>query len=376
MRGDIYEAIRVTSHHTVVTTYKYGQRGSLRWWQTGHAHLRHIFIWNQERQTAYELDPDTREYIEAFQTDFVALFARWIARPHIRQSGKMVDVHYETIDTGERRQILGQTAKHLRLRERHVAVPGACDSSSLIEEDGWYIALPERDPGSLGTISNQPVFRHYEPGEVDNCRDTVRKHGDPPTPGLLVLQEKKASRLEVIALSTTPLDHSSFEVPSDYKRVDHFQGGVALTWTDRLAWDWHQLVGALSTWFGASYDKDSMDGLGILILGGLASLFAFFVCLLMARLRRYALAALISPFASSIVFLIGMFLLADMNPAAEYRSSYIPVAREHNATAGHILLWLLSVVVTFFVSGFIGVKAQRILHKMARYVLSQQSSPL
>jgi hypothetical protein len=114
-----------------------------------------------------------------------------------------------------------------------------------------------------------------------------------------------------------------------------------------------------------------MDGLGIPILGGLVSLLAFFVCLLVRRLRRYALAALVSPFTASIVFLIGMFLVADMNPAVEYGPSYTPTGREHNPTTGHLVFWLLSVVVAFLVSGFAGMKAQQILHKMARRILAQ-----
>lgn len=250
LRGDIFEAIRETSsNHTIVTTYKYGQHGNLRLWQTGNAHLPYIYIWNQERQTAYELDPDKREFVEAERTDFIAYFASWIAHRHIRQSGKTVNIYYENIDTGERRQMLGQSAKHLRLRERRVATPGACQPSSLVEEDGWYIASPERDPGGLGTIGDQSVFRHYEPGLADDCRDEIRQHRSLPYPGLLVYQDKKFTTLEVIALSTTPLDRKLFEPPSDYRRVDHFPGRAALTWTDRLAWDWSQLVDALATWF-------------------------------------------------------------------------------------------------------------------------------
>jgi hypothetical protein len=113
-----------------------------------------------------------------------------------------------------------------------------------------------------------------------------------------------------------------------------------------------------------------MDGLGIPILGGLASLFAFFVCLLVTHLRRYALAALVSPFMASVAFLIGMFLLADMNPSVEYGPSYIPNRREYNPATGHLVFWLLSVVVIFLVSGFVGIKVQQILHKMARRILA------
>jgi len=146
-------------------------------------------------------------------------------------------------------KILGQTAKHLHLRERRVAVPGACVESSVTEDDGWYIVFPEPDPGSLGTIANKPVFDHYEGGEISACRDTVITQGDFLSLGLLVFQEKNAFTLEVIALSSAPLDRSLFEAPRNYKKVDHFKGEVSLTWTSRLTWDWSQLIDSIATWF-------------------------------------------------------------------------------------------------------------------------------
>lgn len=250
LRADIYEVIRVTPRHHggLITAYKYGRQGSLRLWEPGDFRNRHIVIWNEERKAVYELNPDTHQYLEPWRTDWVALLARWIARPRNHESGKTVDIYYETIDTGQRRQILGHTARHLRFRERHVAAPGACNPSSSIEDDGWYIAFPERDPGSLRTISLKPIYDHYESRESYACRDTVIKHGE-PYPGLLVLQEKNAFTLEVVALSAAPLDKSLFEVPSDYKKVDHFKGTVPPTWTDKLSWDRSQLIDSIATWF-------------------------------------------------------------------------------------------------------------------------------
>lgn len=251
LRADIYEAIRVTSrpYAGVTTTYKYGRQGSLRLWQTGNFRNRHIRIWNEERKAFYELDPETHEYLEPWRTDWIALLARRIARPHNHESGKTVDIYYETIDTGQRRQILRHTARHLRFSERHVAAPGACNPSSSIEDDGWYIAYPERDPGSARTIGLKLMYNHYESRESYACRDTVITHGELPYPGFLVFQEKNAFTLEVVALSAAPLDKSLFEVPSDYKKVDHFKGTVPPTWIDKLSWDRNQLIDSIATWF-------------------------------------------------------------------------------------------------------------------------------
>ena len=60
-----------------------------------------------------------------------------------------------------------------------------------------------------------------------------------------------------------------------------------------------------------------------LIPGALVGLGLFLKCVATPNLRRFTLAALVSPFASSLVFILGSFILADMNPAAEYGSAYL-----------------------------------------------------
>ncbi len=251
LRGDIYEELKDTYNHSVITTYECGHQGSLRLWQVGNFRNPYILIWNEERQTIYQLDPPAHEYVEPLVNDWVAQLAWRIAHPHIHNSGKTVNIYYETTDTGERRQILGQTAKRMIYRERHVAPPGACDASSEKEVDGWYITFPERDPGGLPEIAKKHAFRHYDPAEVYLCRDIVVKHGDPNPPGFLVLHKEDQHRhiFEVVALSASPLSKSLFEPPSNYKKVDHLKSGFERTWTVRLSWEWEQLVGSVSTWF-------------------------------------------------------------------------------------------------------------------------------
>ena len=104
----------------------------------------------------------------------------------------------------------------------------------------------------------------------------------------------------------------------------------------------------------------AMDGLGIPILGGLIGFVALMVCTSDPRFRRFALAAIISPLAASLVFVIGSFLLADMNLAREYGAQYTPTGKEHDPTTFDTCLWLGSTVVTFFLSAFVCVWAQRI----------------
>ena len=49
-------------------------------------------------------------------------------------------------------------------------------------------------------------------------------------------------------------------------------------------------------------------GLGILLLGGFVGFHAMFLCLLVPKLRRFAVAAFFVPFATSIVYLASIII--------------------------------------------------------------------
>lgn len=103
-----------------------------------------------------------------------------------------------------------------------------------------------------------------------------------------------------------------------------------------------------------------MDGIGIPILGALVAGCLFLLCVAVPRLRPYAFAALVSPFAASVVFILGAFVLADMNPAQEYGSEYIPNGTEHDPTKLDIAIWLLSVIATLAVSAVVCIRLQQL----------------
>jgi hypothetical protein len=87
------------------------------------------------------------------------------------------------------------------------------------------------------------------------------------------------------------------------------------------------------------YDED-MFALGIPIFGGLAGFGAMTICLIFPGLERFAAAALVSPFAASVVFLFGTLIIADMHPGAEYGSAYTPTGRAHDPTTLETWLYL------------------------------------
>ena len=89
-----------------------------------------------------------------------------------------------------------------------------------------------------------------------------------------------------------------------------------------------------------------MDGIGLPIAAVLLGSLLCFLCRRIRYLRRFALSALLSPFLSSVVFLLGSWILSDMNPCAEYGSSCIPPGG-HDASRLDVSLWLLSTAAAF-----------------------------
>lgn len=102
-----------------------------------------------------------------------------------------------------------------------------------------------------------------------------------------------------------------------------------------------------------------MEGIGIIVIGFLMSAALGLLCFLSKSLRQFTLAALVSPFATSIAFLLGAFVLADMNPGREYGSAYIPKGTEHNPVALNYFEWLIAVLTTATLSATLSYLLQK-----------------
>jgi hypothetical protein len=252
LRADTLEVIDVTAHgRHVETNYMYEHNGSMRVQTTGNFRFLTILIWNEPCKCAYELDPNRREYKKYSNRDLTSYVASLIARPHVHKSGKTVDLYYEAIDTGQRRQILGQTARYLRATERRVAQPGACTYSynSAKDDSGWYIPRKNWKPITTWDLVEKCREHAYTAESSYTCEDKVVKHGEPLSNELLVLRETQTSIVKVSALSDATLDDSLFEPPDNYKKVDYWTGQEPATLRQILSWKWNQLEDAISTWF-------------------------------------------------------------------------------------------------------------------------------
>ncbi len=65
-----------------------------------------------------------------------------------------------------------------------------------------------------------------------------------------VLEINSAGKREVLELSTTPLDHSLFEIPRGFEKVEVLPGRPpGMSSEQRMDWEWTQLANAVQSWF-------------------------------------------------------------------------------------------------------------------------------
>ncbi len=131
----------------------------------------------------------------------------------------VVTVTISIVDTGERKDAFGQTARRVRTVIERTPDPGACDQTKLLTvTDAWYIDVPKAIAASADTTSA---------AGGSGCLDDVKttESGDPNLIGFpisyrtsltdLADKESKAaeSSMEVTAFEVLTLDAALFDIP-------------------------------------------------------------------------------------------------------------------------------------------------------------------
>jgi hypothetical protein len=184
----------------------------------------------------YDLDLDGHEYV-SYQTDLRggALAAKAIV---VKPSGKTYVINIETLDTGERKEMFGHTARHMITKEKRIGGPENCyGGNSQQELDGWYIdfdAFPaQHRSGKQGVAVGILSISHG--GGM--CSDKIEVHRTGPQTGYpLKLKTTNTSELngpdnsprnyssvsemEVVEFVEAPLDPQLFQVPAGFRKVD------------------------------------------------------------------------------------------------------------------------------------------------------------
>ncbi|MGH9970952.1 MAG: hypothetical protein ACREBG_24615 [Pyrinomonadaceae bacterium] len=134
-------------------------------------------------------------------------------------------------DTGERKEMFGFTARHVKSSIAMESSPDACNQvKQRIETDGWYVDLTfglECNLGRRAPMMNRPVA----PG---GCQDRVNtKHVGAARTGFPLVETTTmygadgrvtyTTTKEVVELSREPLDVALFDVPTGYVETKNAQ---------------------------------------------------------------------------------------------------------------------------------------------------------
>jgi hypothetical protein len=152
------------------------------------------------------------------------------AAPSTPQRGGVVNITQSITDTGERKQMFGFTARHIKTSLVKTASPDACDKDQKIETDGWYIDFQFAFECPTQVPKQQAIpVRPQPPG----CKDEIRtktigsaKFGFPLMVTTTIYQpdgKTTTSTQEVLELSREPLSAALFEAPEGYTLAKNMQ---------------------------------------------------------------------------------------------------------------------------------------------------------
>jgi hypothetical protein len=129
-----------------------------------------------------------------------------------------VTVTTTIVDTGERKDLFGRQARHVKTMIERQPMPGACDmSKARVETDAWYIDTPKVLEGQAMTSTTTAT-------STSSCTDviTANNNGDPKVLGFPVAYTTTAIgddgkpvvvTMEVSEFEVTTLDPALFDIP-------------------------------------------------------------------------------------------------------------------------------------------------------------------
>ena len=145
------------------------------------------------------------------------------------QRGGVVNITNTITDTGERKEMFGFTARHIKTSMVKTASADACDKDMKVETDGWYIDFQYAFECPGQTQKHQSQTYRPQPG----CKDEVRtktigtaKLGFPLIVTTTIYQpDGRTSSMtqEVLELSREPLSASLFDIPEGYTLAKDMQ---------------------------------------------------------------------------------------------------------------------------------------------------------
>lgn len=155
--------------------------------------------------------------------------------------GGVVTMTVNTVDTGERKEIMGFTARHIKRTTIMESSPDACTQQKMkIETDGWYINLEyglscpanrssySGAPTTAGGCRDRYVYKTTGPANIGYpLQETMTMYG---ADGSVTATTTK----EVLEISRQSLDAALFDIPAGYSQASSQQEMYSMPSMDEM----------------------------------------------------------------------------------------------------------------------------------------------
>ena len=147
------------------------------------------------------------------------------------RKGGVVTINITMTDTGERKDMFGYQARHLKMAMSFAASPDACSKASMrMETDGWYINFRNNFNCQEEYVPRAALERsgRSKPDCVDEWKYNVQgsvKMGYPADVTMTMYGENGkpfTMRQQILELSRAKLDQALFEIPPGYQEGDPY----------------------------------------------------------------------------------------------------------------------------------------------------------
>ncbi len=138
-----------------------------------------------------------------------------------------------TVDTGERKQLFGHTARHIIVTRKETPLEGSQREPQESVTDGWYIDLDVRiscDRKYVGEpVTGFPVEMKMTNRSTFALADGTKK------------ENTSTNESSITQLEEGPLAPAIFEIPAGFRQVAHIEQNPPLDWQTVLANNWRWL---------------------------------------------------------------------------------------------------------------------------------------
>ena len=159
----------------------------------------------------------------------------------VAQQEPTILVETETVDTGERKEVFGRTARRIVTTRRIIPLTGAKRGADTTVTDGWYIDLDTHiscEPSWRSPRSGHAFLtshRQSEEGDVPAFKDVGKRErgfvvaskrtssGTITSPDGSTRQHVSTWETEVTELSIAPIDPALFEIPLGFRLVERIR---------------------------------------------------------------------------------------------------------------------------------------------------------